>query len=160
MGNLKFKYIDDINEYIEKYKDDLTMDEFWAQKIGCVKAVPGKLGQKIATYTKDGNLEVENTVREQNGKVDYVVTNTFGEVYIVDYKTFNLKYDATNQKDVYKPKSNPIRVVRCFENIEFVTNFNELFRVKKDDYLIIPYNRYVYGITKESLYENYTFIKD
>ena len=158
---MKFKFVKDINEYVEKYKDNLIMDEFWAQKIGFVKAVAGEVGQKIVTYTKDGIRETENIVRKnEQGQIDFVVTNSFGETYIVDYNTFNLKYEKTETQNIYKPISNPIRVVRCFEDIEFKTNFNELFRVKKDDYLIIPYNRHIYGITKESLYQNYTFIKD
>lgn len=158
---MEYKFVEDINEYVEKYKDDLTMDEFWAQKIGFVKAVAGELGQKIVTYTKDGIKETENIVKQnEEGQIDFVVTNSFGETYVVDFKTFNLKYEKTEMDNIYRPISNPIRVVRCFENIEFKTNFNEIFRVKKDDYLIIPYNRHIYGITKESLYQNYTFIKD
>ena len=110
----------------------------------------------------DGTVEVKNKVKanEETGEVDYVVTNSFGECYVVDYKTFNLKYQKSDKDGVYIPKSNPIRAVRLNENIEFETSFNKLFKVKKDDYLIIPYNRNVYGITKESMYENYTFVKD
>ena len=162
LNNVSYRFIKDINSYIEVNLKNGSMDEFWIKKINPVIARKGNLGEEITTYTMDGTVEVKNKVKanKETGEVDYVVTNSFGECYVVDYKTFNLKYQKSDKDGVYIPKSNPIRAVRLNENIEFETSFNKLFKVKKDDYLIIPYNRNVYGITKESMYENYTFVKD
>lgn len=160
-NSTSFRFIKDINSYVELNIKNGSMDEFWVKKIMPVSAKQGKLNEEVLTYLIDGTLEVKNVVKaDKNGNLDYIVTNSFGEKYVVDYNTFNLKYEKSNKKGLYYPKSNPIRAVRVNENIEFETSFNKLFKVKKDDYLIIPYNRNIYGISKEAMYENYTFIKD
>ena len=160
--NIQYKFIKDIVSYVEVGQKTGALDDFWIKKIGSVYARPGVLGENIVTYITDGVIETTNVVGvdHDTGKTDMVVTSSFGDTYVVDYKTFNLKYEPTNEKNIYNPISNPIRAVRINENIEFVSHTGRLFRVKKDDYLIIPSNRYIYGITKESLYENYEFIKN
>lgn len=161
-ASVNYKFVKDIDAYVTIGLKTKELDEFWVKKTSPVYAIEGKPNEVITTYTLDGAKEVTNIVKfdKETNKCDYVVTNSFGETYIVDYKTFNLKYAKTNTPNIYQPISNPIRCVRVTENIEFQSHTGQLFKVKKDDYLIIPYNRYIYGITKESLYQNYTFIKD
>ena len=157
-----YKFVKDIDAYVSVGLETKELDEFWVKKISPVYAVQGVENQIVTTYTINGTRETTNVVKrdKKSNQCDYVVTNSFGETYVVDYNTFNLKYVKTNSPNVYEPISNPIRCVRVTENIEFQSHTGQLFKVKKDDYLIIPYNRYIYGITKEALYQDYTFIKD
>lgn len=162
INNVDYKFIKDIDSYVSLGLKNGELQEFWAKKTSQVYAVEGREGETITTITTDGAIECTNVVKRDidSGKCDYIVTNSFGDTYIVEYKVFNQKYTATSTPNIYEPISNPIRVVRVNEDIEFQSHTNKLFRVRRDNYLVIPYNRYIYGITKEALYENYTIIKD
>lgn len=104
----------------------------WAQKSSQVKAEKVAPGTVVETVMADGHVETKKTAGEKGG---YKITNPNGEQYLVDPTKFESRYDAVGE-NIYRPKWDPVRVIRTDENVTFKAPWGEDMRIKAGGVLV------------------------
>lgn len=105
------------------------MEDFWAKKAGQVIAVKAKEGDKLTTYTSDGNVEVAEEVAhegqyiltraDENGKPlldEYGHTNQ----WFMDGDKFAKRYNEPDENGIATPAGLPQHFVKTDRNVTFM----------------------------------------
>lgn len=144
---------EEIGEYLKNIPEDR---KFVAYKNGTVEARQGIVGEEIITTLKtviDGKeyilTEEKNTVKERNGEVDIVVTNTSStsnERYVVRrekfLKTYELPSESTEENKLglgWVPAYDPRVLTQIDENVIIMTLWETPAICLKGSY-IVTYN--------------------
>ena len=137
MTNITFKKIDNIKEYLESCLNNRIEPKLY-QKFQKVNARAGQIGEVVSTVMANGLSETVNTVTaDENGNPAFVVTNSTGENYVVDYKIFKRKYEKVDgTEDEYKPVYNPIKAIKIYESISFKAPWGEVQNLATGGYLV------------------------
>lgn len=146
---------------VEYVKEHFTKEDYQkAYKFEKVKAREGVYGEQIATITRNDIVETVNSVKmDEEGHLDWVVTNVGGEQCIIPYKTFLTRYEQTpDSHGFYKPKQGIVTVVETREDISFLAPWGSVMSIAKGGFLIINNETNIYGIQEEEFYNTYKLI--
>lgn len=154
---MRFKKIENIKEYVQTGIDIGMIKPDRYVKSTTIKARKGIVGEKISTITSNGVHETDNIVsKDQNGNVDWVVTNITGEKYIIKDSVFSEKYESVEGTgDVFRPKGNPILAGKINESISFVAPWGENMNLVSGGYLVFTDMNDIYGVQEEEFKRTY-----
>lgn len=154
---MNFKKIENIKKYVREGIQSGVIAPGSYVKSTTVTARKGSLGEHISTIMSNGIHETDNIVsKDQNGNVDWVVTNITGEQYIIKDTVFNKKYEPVeNNLGVFKPKGNPITAGQINENISFIAPWGELMNIIAGGYLVFTDMDDVYGVQEAEFNATY-----
>lgn len=150
--NETFLVVDDINDYVL----DLVLndgDVVRARKSAPVRARQGKLGEIVETEID----KTVNTVKaDEEGNLDWIVTNPGGEEYVVSNKVFTSTYDEVSEGLYVKNKQQLL--VYCSETVVFTPTWGGNFTVEKGGYFTINGKDDIAGIQPEAFKETYEVV--
>ena len=163
---LSFKYIDNIEKYVEEKikSNELILKE--AKKFTRIFAVQGQVGQKVQTILADGTVETTPrtvTLDEKTNEPGWIVKNADGpEKWIIDDSVFKKKYEIDPESpEVFKPKGGPMLAGEISENICFKPPKwgGDVQMIKKGAYILRDPNNEsdIYGIGEEEFAKTYEF---
>ncbi len=162
MNSINFKSIENIKEYLTEGLNSGKLKASSYQKSGEITARSGKMaGEEIITVMSNGLQETKNTVKaDENGNLDWVVTNSTGEQYIVSDSVFRKKYEKIDgTQDKFKPVWNPITAAQISEDICFTAPWGELQKLVAGGYLVFnkDFND-IYGVQEEEFAATYEMV--
>ena len=146
--------ISDIVQYVQGILARGT-EPFCCVKIAQIKAREGIVGETVVTKLKNGHIETENCNIE---KGDMIVTNPFGEEYVVKADIFKNKYKINpNNPEQYCSKVAVQQFLRLTEDICFKAPWGQKMYMKKGDFINITglNTGDVYGVAQEEFFNTY-----
>jgi hypothetical protein len=161
MNDNNFKEVD-IRKYVKEGLKSGLLKPQAVVKVAKVYARKGILGETIETIGIDGFSETINTVKQdENGNLDWVVTDIFLNSYVVADSVFRKKYDVGDKKSgIFKPKLDPVVAIKVDENLKFIAPWKEKMYIKKGSYLIMNSETDIYGIQDKVFFNSYVFYND
>lgn len=157
MSEKSFKNIDNIAEYVTEGIKSGVLQAAEAAKFARVTAREGIEGEKVETKMASGLVERVTTVgRDENGELDWVVTNPVGgESWPVKAKDFKKKYEIDPENpEQFKPKGGPVISVKVSEDITFPL-WGKEFNLEAGGVLIVLSQEDIYGIQAKEFADTY-----
>ena len=138
-------------------KNDVDWSEaLWAQKTAPITAEWVSPGIKVDTVLADGRVEATKIAGESGG---YRVTNITGEQYLVDPETLAHRYNREGHSEVYKPKYNPVQIIRLKQNASFLDVMRDMYmEIDAGGYLVRLDTGEIYGIEPDLFEKTYSIL--
>lgn len=131
-------------------------EALWAQKTAPITAVWVMPGVEVETVLADGRVEATRVVGEDGG---YRVTNITGEQYLVEPETLSNRYNREGQSEVYKPKYNPVEIIRLEQNASFLDKMRDMhMEIDAGGYLVRLDTGEIYGIEPDLFEKTYAIL--
>lgn len=124
----------------------------WAQKSGEVQAEFVPEGTEVTTVMANGTVETKNTAGIGGAMK---VTAPTGEQWLVEKEKFDKRYEASETPGVFRPKFDPVRVLRLDEDVKFKAPWGEEMNIRAGGVLVKAGENDIYGIQGEEFEKSY-----
>jgi len=153
---MEYVEITSVKEYLKEGVLNNVLHPFYATKNERVRARRGKIGEIIASFSREGNYSTTKTVLPgPNGQMDWVITNDLGQDTVLDDETFSADYTSTDVDGEYISKRKTKLIIKMDEPVAFKSMYGKSYKMLPGYYIVASSNGDFNELTPEDFTVNY-----